>query len=214
MKQEKTGERQTDSKYFSMLIATKNPGKVRELGALLAGVPVRLRSLKEFEPIADVAETGSTFAENAELKATAYARTTGLWTVADDSGLAVEALGGAPGVYSARYAGPAAADAVNVAKLLSALEAVGDANRRAAFVCVMAVSDETGTARFTAEGRCSGTIAAAPRGSGGFGYDPVFVPDGYTKTFGELSDETKHEISHRARAAEKIIQYLRDFIAI
>lgn len=198
---------------MKLVVGTNNAGKIRELNELLKDLPVEISGLNNFENIADVEETGATFADNAILKATDYARQTGLWALSDDSGLEVEALDGAPGVYSARYAGEKAGDADRIEKLLHELTATGDAVRRARFVSVMAVADETGEIRFLAEGVCEGTIAPDPRGTNGFGYDPIFVPDGYTETFGELSSTVKQEISHRSRAIKKIIRFFRDFTA-
>jgi XTP/dITP diphosphohydrolase len=192
-----------------LLIATGNAGKIEELAALLADLPVVLRSLKEFPQLSAVEETGATFAENAILKAKAYAAGTGLTTLADDSGLEVAALNGAPGVFSARYAGKNARDDEKIAKLLSELGK--NSNRKARFVCSIAVASETGAIKYAADGICDGTIAVNPSGSGGFGYDPIFVPDGFEQTFGELPAEIKQKISHRGRAMEKIIQYLRTF---
>jgi XTP/dITP diphosphohydrolase len=191
-----------------LLIATGNPGKLREFALLLAGAPVRLRSLAEFPQVTEVAETGATFAANAAIKAREYSRQTGLWTLADDSGIEVEALGGAPGVHSARYAGAGAADAVRRQKLLAELAATGDAARRARFVCVIALArpEEQDPALFT--GVCEGSLADAERGENGFGYDPLFVPQGYTETFGELSDTVKQFLSHRARALAAAKAYL------
>jgi XTP/dITP diphosphohydrolase len=201
------GQRTKDD--FQLLVATGNAGKVRELKELLTDFPVVLRDLSEFPNVFEVEETGATFAENAILKASGYSAQTGFWTLADDSGLEVEALGGAPGVFSARYAGENASDADKIAKLLGEL---GDTdNLRARFVCAMAISDETGEIKFVSEGVCDGKITVNPRGRNGFGYDPVFIPDGFDETFGELSGEVKQKISHRGRAMEKIIQYLRRF---
>ncbi|HEY0430107.1 MAG TPA: RdgB/HAM1 family non-canonical purine NTP pyrophosphatase [Pyrinomonadaceae bacterium] len=201
------GQRTTDD--FQILIATGNAGKVSEMKELLADLPFVLRNLKEFPKICEVEETGSTFTENAALKATGYAVQTGLWTLADDSGLEVDALGGAPGVFSARYAGKNAGDAEKIAKLLGEL---GETSaRRARFVCAVALADEAGDIKFQATGVCNGVIALTSSGVKGFGYDPIFVPDGFDQTFGELSGEVKQKISHRARAMKKIIQYLRDF---
>lgn len=183
-----------------LLIATYNPGKIRELESLLGALPFRLRGLREFPSIREVAETGTTFAENAVLKATGYARQTRLWTLADDSGLEVEALGGAPGVFSARYGGPEASDADRVLLLLDELSRTNDQERRARFVSVIAIADPDAQLSNVAEGICDGRLTHAPRGSNGFGYDPIFIPDGYEETFGELSDEVKKSISHRARA--------------
>lgn len=195
------------------LIATKNTGKIEELIELLADLPFRLRSLKDFSNIVEPEETGATFAENAALKAKSYGLQTGFWVLADDSGLEVEALNGAPGVFSARYAGLNATDEERVEKLLKELGQTSDSNRRARFVCAIAVGDKKGDIKFIAEGICDGAIALRASGGGGFGYDPIFIPDGFSETFGELSSNIKQQISHRARAINKIIQYLRGFYA-
>lgn len=196
------------------LIGTKNLGKVKELETLLRNSPLRLRSLNDFPDAIEPEETGATFAENAALKARSYALQTGIWTLADDSGLEVEALNDAPGVYSARYAGENATDAERMEKLLKELDKMADENRKARFVCAMAISDKTGAIKFAAEGVCDGKIAFEAKGANGFGYDPIFVPDGFTETFGELSGGIKQQISHRARASVKIIQHLQAFYAV
>ncbi len=183
-----------------ILIATRNSGKLQELQELLYGFPFQLRSLNDFPFSTEVEETGSSFADNAVLKAREYARQTGLWTLADDSGLEVDALGGAPGIFSARYGGAGASDADRIAKLLEELSRTKDAARRARFVCVIALTGTQDTEVNTFTGTCAGQIAFEPRGTHGFGYDPVFVPDGYSESFGELPSEIKQEISHRARA--------------
>lgn len=203
-----------NKKHLQLLIATKNAGKVAELENLLGDLPIDLKSLRDFPSVPDAEETGATFAENAALKASAYARATGLWSVADDSGLEVAALKGAPGVFSARYAGEQATDEANVEKLLRELRKTDERRRGARFVCAMAIADETGAIKFAAEGFCSGAIIGERRGSSGFGYDPIFVPDGFAETFAQISAREKHEISHRGRAAAKIIKYLRDFYAV
>lgn len=194
---------------IEILIATKNIGKVRELEKLLENLPFVLRSLNEFPEVGDVEETGVTFAENAILKAREYAKQTNLWALADDSGLEVAVLNGAPGVFSARYAGENASDEEKISKLLNEIKEKD--NRKARFVCVMALADETGEIIHLTEGICDGEIALNTSGTNGFGYDPIFVPKDFTQTFGELSSDTKHEISHRAQAIRKIIQFLRDF---
>ena len=193
-----------------LLVATNNAGKVRELSQLLSDAPLRLRLLSEFEGVAEAEETGTTFAENAVLKALHYSAHAGLLTLSDDSGLAVDALGGAPGVYSARYAGAHATYAERMAKLLGELETAGGADRRARFVCVIAVADPAGGRVETFEGVCEGRIARAPRGTNGFGYDPLFIPDGHDRTFGELPEEVKHSLSHRARALARAVRHLRE----
>ncbi len=199
---------------FQLLVATNNSGKIVELNELLAELPIELKSLRDFENVLDVEETGTTFTENAVLKARSYALQKNMWSVADDSGLEVDALDGAPGIFSARYAGEGASDRAKIDKLLEDIENTQDKSRLARFVCVMAISDEKGEIKFVAEGICEGEIAEKSSGSSGFGYDPVFVPSGFEKTFGELPGEIKREISHRAHASAKIIRYLRDFIVV
>ena len=198
------------NKHTELLVATNNAGKVRELSQLLSDFPLRLRLLDEFPGIAEAEETGETFAENATIKALHYSARGGLLTLSDDSGLAVDALGGAPGVRSARYAGREATYAERMSKLLGELDATGDAERRARFVCVIAVADPAAGTLHTFEGTCEGRIAPAPRGDGGFGYDPLFIPDGHERTFGELPAEVKHTLSHRARALKQAARHLRE----
>jgi XTP/dITP diphosphohydrolase len=193
---------------LELLVATNNAGKVRELSHLLAGLPVRLRLLSELGRLPEAEETGETFAENATLKALHYSALSGMLTLSDDSGLCVDALGGEPGVYSARYAGPHATYAERMAKLLGELAATRD-ERRARFVCVIAIKDPSTGVIDTFKGTCEGHIARAPSGTGGFGYDPIFIPEGHEQTFGELPDEVKQFISHRARALAKAIRHLR-----
>jgi len=202
------------NKELQLLVATKNNEKVAELKNLLSNFPVRLRSLREFVDAGDVKETGENFKENAALKAQGYALHTGLWSLADDSGLEVEALRGAPGIFSARYGGKSATDQVKIKKLLRELNKKQNDERFARFVCAMAISDEKGEIKFVAEGVCNGRISLEPRGNNGFGYDSIFIPAGFNETFGELSSEIKQQISHRAQASKKIIQYLRDFYAL
>lgn len=195
---------------LQLLIATRNAGKVKELHSLLADLPVRLRSLREFACAPEVIENGTTFAENAALKALGYARATQLLTLADDSGLEVEALNGAPGIFSARYAGEHATDAERIARLLRELNRTGDPFRRARFVCAIAVADPHGDLQHTSEGICAGHIAHEPSGGGGFGYDPIFVPDEYDQSFASLPPEIKERISHRARALHAVRFFLLD----
>lgn len=211
----------------SLLLGTRNPGKVREIVTILGDVPWRIRSLEEFADIETPAETGDTYADNAIIKARSYARATGLCALADDSGLEVEALGGAPGVFSARYAGVGASDADRRTLLLSELARVlsepahvlSDAarvpvaqaradQRRARFVCSVAISLPDETILHLSEGVCNGHIIFEPRGSGGFGYDPLFIPDGFDETFAELSDTVKNQLSHRALALLKTREFL------
>lgn len=192
-----------------IVVGTKNVGKISELQKLLRDLPWRLKSLDEFLNINEPDETGASFAENAAIKAQSYAAQTRMWSLADDSGLEVDALDGAPGVFSARYAGALASDEEKIAKLLCELNKTQDKNRTARFVCAMAIADETGALKFLTEGICPGKIALEASGANGFGYDPIFVPDDFELTFGELSVEIKQKISHRAQATEKIIGFLR-----
>ncbi|MCA1591546.1 MAG: RdgB/HAM1 family non-canonical purine NTP pyrophosphatase [Acidobacteria bacterium] len=198
------------AEFIELLIATRNAGKVRELRKLLEDLPLRLRDLSEWPEIAEVEEAGATFEKNAALKARGYADQTGLLALADDSGLEVAALGNAPGVLSARYAGPLASDAERITRLLVELEATGNVERRARFVCVIALARPGIEQVEIFAGTCEGHISSEPRGYGGFGYDPVFVPDGYTQTFGELSPEIKRQVSHRAHALAKARGFLSE----
>lgn len=197
-----------------LLIATHNPGKVAELTLMLSGVPCDLLSLSDFPDTTEVAETGTTFAENAAIKASGYALQSRQLSLADDSGIEVEALDGRPGIFSARYGGAGTGFAEKMEKLLTELSETGSQNRRARFVCAIAIANDSGEILFTSEGICKGTITSKPRGSGGFGYDPLFIPDGFDKTFGELDEAIKQKISHRAGAFCQIIPFLRDFIAV
>jgi XTP/dITP diphosphohydrolase len=194
-----------------LLIATTNKGKVAELAEAFAGLSVRLISLVDIAKIHEVEESGETFTENAVLKAIGYAKQAGIPTIADDSGLEIDALGGRPGVMSARYGGDVGYD-VKIARLLE--EMGTDTARTARFKCAIAFASPIGELIASVEEKCEGRIALSPRGERGFGYDPVFIPDGFHETFAELPDEIKREISHRARATSKIIPYLRDFIAV
>ena len=200
-------------KPTELLVATGNAGKRREIRALLGDLPIRLLSLADFPKIEEVAETGSTFSENAALKAFGYARQAGILSLADDSGLVVDALGGAPGVHSARYLGDQASYAERMNALLTALKTANDDARTARFVCALAIASDKLEMLYTTEGTCEGRIAGAPRGSGGFGYDPVFIPEGFTQTFGELPAVIKNGISHRGRALAKAHQFLASLTA-
>ncbi len=203
----------TNKHKESILIATRNPGKAEELRLMLADFEASVLSLVDFPEIMEVAETGSTFAENAQLKAAAYARQTRLTAIADDSGLEIEVLNGRPGVLSARYGGIGTSFESKMALLLEEIARSGSNSRQARFVSSIAVASPEGDRLYQAEGVCEGEIASKPAGSGGFGYDPIFIPDGYDMTFGELDAAIKHEISHRSRAFRSIIPFLRDFIA-
>ena len=184
----------------SLLLGTRNPGKVIEIKSILADSGWSFTSLQDFPDVGEAEENFTTFAENAIAKAQFYASATGLCALADDSGLEVAALGGAPGVFSARYAGENATDADRRALLLSELTKTADADRHARFVAVVAIAHPNGEILNVSEGICEGSITFAPRGTGGFGYDPLFIPDGYNQTFAELPDTIKNLISHRARA--------------
>ncbi len=196
---------------LKLLAATRNKGKVTELFNLLSGTAFEIVGLADLAILTDVAETGATFRENAELKASEYAKLSGIMTLSDDSGLAVDALGGAPGVFSARYAGDDADDRARIVKLLGELNNVPAHLRTARFVCAVSVADPGGGILYTAEGVCEGSIAFSPTGSNGFGYDPIFVPNGYQQSFGELSDAIKSQISHRSAATRQIKAYLARF---
>jgi XTP/dITP diphosphohydrolase len=189
----------------SLIVATSNAGKLREIAELLADLPLAVVGMAQrWGGVAPrIPETGDTFEENACRKAQWVFERTGEWTLADDSGLEVDALDGAPGVRSARYAGAEATDAENNRRLLAQLRDVPAEERTARFRCVMALVDGRG-AVLTVAGQCAGRIATAPAGSGGFGYDPLFVPDGYSRTFAELGAATKNTMSHRARALEDL----------
>jgi XTP/dITP diphosphohydrolase len=185
-----------------LLIATNNPGKAEEYRELLSGLPLEITFPAQEGLDLDVKETGETFEENAHIKALAFARATGLLTLADDSGLEVDALGGAPGVHSARYAGPGASDTDRYQRLLAALAAVPPQERSARFRCVVALALPAGIIH-SVDGTCEGQIGFAPRGEYGFGYDPIFVVEGYGgQTLAELHPDEKNRISHRARAVE------------
>lgn len=190
----------TISQSPTLLLGTHNAGKVREIQTILGDVPWCVRSLLEFERVGIATESGDTYSENAVAKAQFYAHATELCALADDSGLEVEVLGGAPGVFSARYAGVGASDADRRKLLLAELADVPKEERKARFVCVVAIARPDGAVLNISEGVCHGMIAFAPRGEGGFGYDPLFVPDGFEQTFAELADSIKNRISHRARA--------------
>jgi XTP/dITP diphosphohydrolase len=182
---------------MKLLIATGNRHKFMEISAILKSTRLVVISLRELGEVPPVVEDGVTFEANAIKKAVTLARFSGLWTLADDSGLEVEALGGEPGVWSARYAGEPSNDAANNDKLL--LKMTGVVDRRARFRCAIALADPRGTAR-TVSGACEGTLRDQPRGEGGFGYDPLFVPCGQALTFAEIPSAIKNGLSHRALA--------------
>lgn len=188
-----------------IVLATRNAGKVAELRALLSDLPLTLHAASGWAGAPKVVEDAPSLEGNARKKARALHRHTGLPALADDTGLEVEALGGRPGVHTARFAGPDADDAANRTALLAALD--GQADRRAQFRTVAALASADGV--HCLEGVCRGRIAEAEHGTGGFGYDALFIPEGYDQTFAELSPAEKNAISHRGRALEKMAAYLR-----
>jgi len=201
------------NELISIVIATTNKGKTAEIREMLKDFSVHIKNLKDFGPIPEIEEDGETFDENAYKKASVTARILGIPALADDSGLMVESLGGAPGVHSARYAGEKATDQQRCEKLLKEMK--GKTNRKAAFECVLSIAVPTGPA-LTYEARCEGLIAEKPYGSNGFGYDPVFFFPPLKKTFAELSRTEKSRVSHRGKALgelkeefDKVLTWLR-----
>ena len=186
--------------YNIIVLATNNQNKVREFRELIKGTGVEVKCLKDFGPMPEAVEDGQTFDDNAYKKSSHYARVLGLPCLADDSGLVVDALDGAPGVYSARYAGEDATDTENCDKLLREME--GKTDRSAHFMCVLSLATPGGPA-LTWEGRCDGEITTERRGESGFGYDPVFYYPDFGKTFAEVSMEQKSSVSHRGRAMKE-----------
>lgn len=190
-----------------LLIATHNPGKLREYRELLAAVPARLLYLPDVGVISEPEESGGTYADNARIKAAYYARRSGLLTLADDSGLEVDALGGEPGVRSARYAGAGASDRQRYELLLSRLDGVPWEQRTARFQCAIAIAKSSGQV-WNVQGSCEGVIGFEPRGKHGFGYDPVFFFPELGATMAELAPEVKNQVSHRARATQQAVPLL------
>jgi XTP/dITP diphosphohydrolase len=197
-----------------VVLATRNAHKVAELRRILAdaGLDAEVVDLDDVPDVADVAETGTTFADNALLKAHAVAQATGLAAVADDSGLCVDVLGGAPGVFSARWSGRHGDDAANLDLLLAQIGDVPDERRGAHFACAAALALPDGTERVV-EGRLDGMLTRKPLGKNGFGYDPIFTPDGEARTTAQLSPEEKDAISHRGRAFRAMVPHLRELLA-
>jgi len=194
---------------IEIVIGSRNPGKLVEIEAILQTFPVKLRSLAEFPDAPEVEETGTTFQENAEKKALELAAHLARKVLADDSGLEVDALDGAPGIYSARYAGEHGDNEANNRKLLENLEGLPLEQRTARFRCVIALA-EPGRVLLTADGACEGQIAFSPRGTNGFGYDPVFLYPPDNMTFGELNESLKNKVSHRANALHQLREQLKD----
>ncbi|MDT9681253.1 RdgB/HAM1 family non-canonical purine NTP pyrophosphatase [Streptomyces sp. TRM76323] len=196
-----------------LILATRNAGKITELRAILAGAGLahELVGADAYPDVPDVKETGVTFAENALLKARALARATGHPAVADDSGLCVDVLGGAPGIFSARWSGRHGDDKANLDLLLAQLSDIDDPHRAAHFTCAAALALPDGTERVV-EGRLDGTLRRTPAGSGGFGYDPILQPDGETRTCAELSPDEKNAISHRGKAFRALVPAVRELL--
>jgi len=205
---------------FEILIATHNQGKIREVHDKLHSLPVKLRYLREFPHVSSVTESGKTYSENALLKALGYAKQTGLCALADDSGLEVDALAGGPGVLSARFGGDGISDHDRIELLLTKLSGQPDSRRAARFVCCMALAGwkrgpgagEPEVLKLI-EAKCEGYIALQARGANGFGFDPLFVPEGYLETFAELPAEVKANISHRAQALAAVRAFITCWIA-
>ena len=191
----------------TLLLASHNAGKLREFEAMLKGFDIEFESLAAHPDVGEVEETGKTFEENARHKAREYAQRTGRWTLAEDSGLLVDALAGAPGVHSARYAGVHGDDAANNAHLIRELQGIED--RSARYMCSIVLARPDGEVVFAVQGVCEGRIVDEPRGSGGFGYDPHFVPAGESRTNAELPPGEKNAISHRGQALRTLLPLMR-----
>jgi XTP/dITP diphosphohydrolase len=201
-------------KTMDFLIGTSNAGKLHEFEVLFAGLPLRLLRLNDVGLAdMDVEETATTLEDNARLKAETYAKASGLYTLADDTGLYVDALGGAPGIYPARYGGPGLTMARRRQKLLGELDGVPDAARTAQFVCVIALAGPAHGLVASVRGVCPGRIAQAEADMGtGFGYDPLFIPDGYDRAFSQLTEAEKNRISHRGLAAGQMLPVLQQLL--
>jgi XTP/dITP diphosphohydrolase len=200
------------SSHIEILIASTNVHKIRELRNMLKSLGrFDVLSLRDFPNYVQPEETGKTFEENAILKAEHAAKTLGRWALADDSGLVVPALNGEPGVFSARYAGSDATDFENRKKLLDAMQHLMDEDRQAFFECAIALASPTGLKKCV-KGTCEGTLLTKDRGSSGFGYDPLFIKHGYSKTFAEIEETVKNRISHRRKALDKILPFLETMV--
>jgi XTP/dITP diphosphohydrolase len=207
---------------LDLVIGTFNQGKLLEVSEALAHLPLSVRYLRQFPDVSPVPESGQTYRENAILKAKGYANQTRLLTLADDSGLEVDALDGRPGVFSARFGGVDASDKDRIALLLSELAAQPQSERSARFVCCMALADGRAQEQSSSEpemltvveGKCEGVIALVPSGSNGFGFDPVFIPTGYERTFADLANEVKARISHRAKALAQVCRFLEGWRSV
>jgi len=196
-----------------LVVGTRNLKKREEILEILSGLSIEVRDLTAYPDAPEVVEDGDTFEANARKKAVELACHLRMWVLGEDSGLVVPSLNGRPGVYSARYAGRQGDDAANNARLLAELAQLPDDQRQAYYVCTAVVADPAGEVRATAEGRCHGVIIKEQRGTGGFGYDPLFLIPGYHQTFGELSARVKHALSHRARALERLRPALRQLLS-
>ncbi|MDQ4149881.1 MAG: RdgB/HAM1 family non-canonical purine NTP pyrophosphatase [Actinomycetota bacterium] len=192
---------------FELVLATANPGKISEIRQILSGFPVRLVTKDEVESWPEIVESGRSYLENALIKARALVEATGRAALADDSGIEVDALGGRPGMLSARFAGPGATDEQNNKKLAHLLRDVSPERRGARYRCVAVVAMPGGR-EIAAEATCEGSIATTPRGHEGFGYDPWFLPEGSVRTFAEFPPDEKHAISHRGKALRQLLQEL------
>jgi len=186
----------------NLLVATRNPKKLRELHEILRDWDISLITLDDIEGIPEIEEDGNTFVENAIKKASTVAALSGFITLADDSGLVVDTLDGKPGVFSARFAGIDTDDEKNNLKLLAMMQGLSEEERTARFVCVIAIAEPGGSVQ-TVQGVCEGRIATSASGYGGFGYDPLFIPAGLSQSFAELTDNEKNEISHRGKALQE-----------
>ena len=193
---------------MNIVLATRNKKKIEEIRRITAGMQINLFTLDDFPDCPEVEEDGKTFEENALKKARAISEFTKMPALADDSGLEVYVLNNAPGVFSARYAGESSGDAANTKKLLDDMLSAPDGRRGARFVCVIALSFPDGRSE-TFSGYCGGSIGREPGGSNGFGYDPVFYPEGYDRTFAEMADSEKDALSHRGEALKKLSEYLQ-----
>lgn len=194
-----------------IVLASGNKGKIAEFQRLLDGMDIVVRPMNDYPEIGEIVEDGSTFAENALIKARVVAKATGKTALADDSGLMVDALDGAPGIYSARFAGEQGNDAANNEKLLTLLAEVPEEKRTGQFFCAIAIVLPDGR-EYTVEGVCPGKILRELRGAGGFGYDPLFYVEEYQKTFAELTMEEKNAISHRGRANQKAVEIIKTLV--
>jgi XTP/dITP diphosphohydrolase len=197
-----------------LVIGSRNRKKREEIEEILGDLGLDLRDLTSWPEVPEVIEDGATFVDNARKKATELARNLGQWVLGEDSGLVVPGLHGRPGVYSARYAGKQGDDAANNARLLAELAPLPQDRRAAYYVCTAALADPKGEVRAVVEGRCLGVIISELRGSGGFGYDPLFLIPEYHRTFGELSSRVKHALSHRARALAQLRPILRSLLSV